>query len=178
MSSIRIHRRVPVHRGRVFSLHTDRVTLPNDATIDIDVVRHPGAAAVVPFLDPGTLVLIRQYRYAVEGEIWEIPAGTLSPGESARDCAERELSEETGYAARRWEKLGEVTPVPGYSDERIHLFEAADLSLSAQNLDRDEVLSVHPVRLEAAIEMILRGEIQDGKTIAGIFLARLRRKGP
>ncbi len=163
-----------VHQGRVFSMVTENVTLENGVTIDIDIIRHPGAAAIVPASDDGHVMMIRQYRHAVGGFIWEIPAGTLDPDETPEDCARRELTEETGYAADRFEKLGEITPVPGYSDERIHIYLAASLTPAAQNLDRDEVLQVHPVRFDAAMEMIRDGKIQDCKTICGLFMARTR----
>jgi len=162
-----------LHHGRVFSLFRDRVALENGVTVDLDVVRHPGAAAMVPLTDKRTLLMIRQYRHAVGGCIWEIPAGTLAPEETPLACAQRELVEEIGYAARTWHKLGEITPVPGYSDERIHIFCARDLSPAAQNLDRDEIIDVHEIAFDEAIRMVERGEIQDAKTLSGLFLTGL-----
>lgn len=167
-----LNTRVTLHRGRVFELVKDNITLPNGVTFDIDVIHHPGAAAVVPLLQEHTILLIRQYRHAAGGFIWEIPAGTLNPGEPPLECAKRELAEETGFSAKKFKKLGEITPVPGYSDERIHLFLATDLQPALQNLDKDELLNVHKVGFEEAFEMVLRGEIQDGKTICGLFLAK------
>jgi ADP-ribose pyrophosphatase len=113
----------------------------------------------------------------VGGFIWEIPAGTLDPGEDARQCAARELTEETGYEARSLEKLAEITPLPAYSDERIHLFLAGGLVRAVQQLDRDELLVVHAVDLGRALQMISDGEIQDAKTIAGLQLAVGRLSG-
>lgn len=167
--SVKVNTRVTRHQGRVFTLLTENITLENGVTVDIDLIRHPGAAAIVPFYDKETVILIRQYRHAVGGYIWEIPAGTLDPSESPISCAKRELIEETGFSADTWQKLGEITPVPGYSDERIHIFLARDLSPAEQNLDKDEVLKVHKVRLDRAMEMIRKGEIQDSKTINGLF---------
>jgi len=167
--------RVTLHKGRVFTLVKEHIQLENGVTVDLDIVRHPGAAAMVPFMDDDTLLMIRQYRHAVGGFIWEIPAGTLDPAESPLVCAKRELIEEIGHSADTWHKLGEITPVPGYSDERIHVFYAAGLSPARQNLDRDEILSVHRVPFEEAFHMIQRGEIQDAKTISGLFMARLWR---
>ena len=168
----KVHRTVPIHRGRGFSLNRENVTLPNGETVDLDVIRHPGAAAIVPLVEGDTVLLLRQFRYAAGGDLWEIPAGTLTPGESPLDGARRELAEETGYFACAWRILGEVVPAPGYSDERIHLFLAAGLKPSEQNLDRDEVIEVHRFPFRKTLDMVERGIIRDGKTICGLFLAR------
>lgn len=175
----RLNSSVLLHRGRVFKLFKENVTLANGVTVDLDVIHHPGAAAIVPLLDNATIVMIRQFRHAVGGEILEIPAGTLDNGEDPRCCAERELTEETGYAAGRWQRLGEIVPVPGYSSEKIHLFLAAGLRPGRQQLEQDELLRVQHVGLEDALAMIAKGEIRDGKTICGLFMARewLRRNG-
>ncbi|MBW1779925.1 MAG: NUDIX hydrolase [Deltaproteobacteria bacterium] len=164
---------VTLHKGRVFTLVKEQVRLENGVTVDLDIVRHPGAAAMVPMAENNTLLMIRQYRHATGGFIWEIPAGTLDPNETPLDCAKRELVEEIGYSASAWHKLGEITPVPGYSDERIHIFCASDLSPAKQKLDRDEILHVHEVPFDQALKMIQRGEIEDAKTICGLFMASL-----
>ena len=117
------------------------------------------------------LLLLRQYRHALKEYIWEIPAGTLDPQESVLNCAKRELIEETGYSADQWQKLGEITPVPGYSDERIHIYLASALRPARQHLDKDEIINVHEIGFNQALEMIKRGEIRDAKSIAGLFLA-------
>ena len=163
-----------IRKGRVFDFYAENITLPNGVSMDMEIIRHPGAAAIVPVMDDGSVILLKQYRHAVGGFIWEIPAGTLDPGEDARQCAERELIEETGYAARHFERLVEITPLPAYSDERIHLFLATGLTQAAQNLDPDELLVVHRVELRLAIKMIADGEIQDAKTIVGLQLAASR----
>ncbi|MBC8420962.1 MAG: NUDIX hydrolase [Desulfobacterales bacterium] len=168
-----MNQRVTLHEGRVFRLVRENVTLENGVTIDLDIIRHPGASAIVPLTENNTLFMIKQYRHAAGGFIWEIPAGTLDPNESPLECAKRELVEETGFSANKWQKLGEITPVPGYSDERIHIFCATDLAPARQDLDMDEILHVHEVRFDDAIAMIQRGEIQDGKTISGLFMASL-----
>jgi ADP-ribose pyrophosphatase len=169
--SAKVMNRTTLHRGRVFELHRENVALPNGVIVDFDVVRHPGASAVVPILGQENVVLLKQYRHAIGDFIWEIPAGTLNAGETPLQCAKRELCEETGLMAQVFEKIGEVTPLPGYADERIHLFVAVDLEAAEQSLDEDEMLDVHEVGLNHAIEMIYKGSIQDGKTIAGLFLA-------
>jgi ADP-ribose pyrophosphatase len=166
-----------IRKGRVFDFFAETITLPNGVTMDLEVIRHPGAAAIVPLIDDHTVLLLKQYRHAVGGYIWEIPAGTLNPGEDARRCAARELTEETGYTARHFERLAQITPLPAYSDERIFLFLATGLSKAAQNLDEDELLSVHRVDLHQSIRMIGAGEIQDAKTIAGLYLAAGRSPG-
>ncbi len=163
-----------VHTGRVFDIYSENISTDTGKNFDLEVIRHPGAAAIVPIKADGTILLLSQYRHAVGQRIWEIPAGTLDPDESPETCAKRELVEETGYAAERWAKLGEITPLPGYSDERIHLYLADQLTPAVQNLDEDEILEVHQRPFSEAIEMIHTGKIQDAKSICGIlFAARL-----
>jgi ADP-ribose pyrophosphatase len=169
---IRVREIREIHRGKVFRLTQETVTLPNRLTIELDVIRHPGAAAIVPLLDDSTVILIHQYRHAVGGAIWEIPAGTLSPGEEPLECAKRELREETGYDPGALRKLGEIVPVPAYSDERIHLFVATGLQEAGQRLEEDELLEVQALPLAETLAMVDRGEIVDAKTIVGLFMAR------
>jgi ADP-ribose pyrophosphatase len=164
-----VHRIKEIHRGKVFRLQRETVTLPNDLNTQLDVIRHPGAVAVVPLLDESHVILIHQYRHAVGSFIWEIPAGTLSEGEEPLDCARRELREETGYDPGSLRKLGEIVPVPGYADERIHIYLATDLKSASQHLDEDEVLDVKAVPLARALAMIDDGEIVDAKTIVGLL---------
>jgi ADP-ribose pyrophosphatase len=163
-----------VYHGKLFRLLRENVTLTNGATVDMEIVRHPGAAGIVPLLRTDSLVLLKQYRHSVNSFIWEIPAGTLDPHETPLACARRELIEETGFSAHKWEKIGELTPLPGYSDERIHLFLASDLSPAEQNLDKDELVDVHEMPLEKALRMIEQGVIQDGKTISALHLTSKR----
>jgi ADP-ribose pyrophosphatase len=170
MSAI-INRSATLHKGRVFSVIKENYTLENGVTSEMDFIQHPGAAAMVPLLNNQEVVLIRQYRHAIREFIWEIPAGTLDAGESPLICARRELVEETGYSADNWHQLGTITPLPGCSDERIHIFLASDLKPAEQHLDDDEMLNVEPVKFNDALQMILTGEISDGKTISGLFLA-------
>jgi len=169
--SPKINRSTRRYQGRTFGLVTENITLPGGVTVDMDLIRHPGAAAMVPITADGRVVLIRQYRHAVGQTIWEIPAGTLDPGESPLACARRELVEETGFSASRWVELGAITPVPGYSDERVHLFLAFDLEQAQQNLDPDEILDVHETRLAEAVDMIFSRVIEDAKTIVGLLMA-------
>lgn len=170
MSAMINHRRT-IYKGRVYELVSENITLENGVTTDTEFIHHPGATAIVPMLSETQIILINQYRHALRKFIWEIPAGTLDPKETAIACARRELIEETGYSALQWKQLAEITPVPGYSDERIYIYLATDLEPAGQSLDSDEVLNVHTLELEKAFNMIRKGEIQDSKTISGLFLA-------
>ena len=170
MSAV-INSRKTIHEGRVFSLVTENYTLENGVTSQMDFIQHPGAAAMVPMINSTDVILIKQYRHAIRKFIWEIPAGTLDSKESPLNCARRELIEETGYSAASWQQLGMITPLPGCSNERIHIFLASDLKTAEQNLDDDEMLKVHQLKLEDALQMIVKGEIADGKTISGLYLA-------
>lgn len=164
-----------IFTGKVLTLNVDTVTLPNGVTIDLEIVRHPGAAAVVPLKDNETVVLIKQFRHAAGGFIFEIPAGKLHPGEDPRNCAIRELEEEVGYQAGKLELLSSIFTAPGFTDEVIHIYKASELTKGRQNLDRDEVLEVVEVSLRDAIEMMRVGKIRDAKTMVGlqsVFISR------
>jgi ADP-ribose pyrophosphatase len=157
-----------IYSGKVITLNIDTVTLPNGVTIDLEIVRHPGAAAVVPLMDNGIVVLIKQFRHAAGGFIYEIPAGKLHPGEDPKDCAARELEEEIGYRAGKLELLSSIFTAPGFTDEVIHIYRATELTKGRQQLDRDEVLEIVEVSLREAIEMIRVGTIRDAKTMVGL----------
>jgi ADP-ribose pyrophosphatase len=164
-----------IYSGKVVTLNIDTVTLPNGVTIDLEIVRHPGAAAVVPLKEDGTVVLIKQFRHAAGGFIYEIPAGKLHPGEDPKHCAARELEEEIGYQARKLDLLSSIFTAPGFTDEVIHIYKATELTKGRQNLDRDEVLEIVEVTLQEAIDMIRVGRIRDAKTMVGlqtVFIGR------
>ena len=166
-----------IYTGRVLTLNIDTVTLPNGATIDLEMVRHPGAAAIVPFKDDGTVVLIRQFRHAAGGFIYEIPAGKLHLGEDPKACAARELEEEIGYKTDDLELVASIFTAPGFTDEVIHIYKANRLTKGKQQLDRDEILEVVEVSLDDAIAMIRDGSIRDAKTIVGlqsVFIGKSR----
>jgi ADP-ribose pyrophosphatase len=165
-----------VHHGRVVEVGVDRVRLPNGVEVDLDMVRHPGAAAVLPFVDADTVLMVRQFRWATGGYILEVPAGKLDQaGEDPAACAARELAEEAGCAAGRLEPLGFIWTAPGFTDEKIHLFQAFDLTPVPQALDQDEVLEVVRLPFRRVLEMAAAGEIPDAKTLAALFQAQLRR---
>ena len=168
---IKVNSKHLIHAGRVFKLYSENISTNRGVTFDLELIRHPGAAAIVPVLDDGTVLLLSQYRHAVGQRIWEIPAGTLDLNETPEACARRELVEETGFEALRWKKLGEIRPLPGYSDERIHLFLADKLNPAKQALDDDEILEVRPRPFTEALEMIYTGRIQDAKSICGLLFA-------
>lgn len=157
-----------IYTGKVITLNVDTVQLPNGITVDLETIRHPGAAAVVPVKDDGTVVLIRQFRHAAGGFIYEIPAGKLAPGEDPLHCASRELEEEVGYRASTFELLSSIFTAPGFADEVIHVYKATGLTKGRQQLDRDEVLDVIEMPLSEAITKIENGTIRDGKTIVGL----------
>ncbi len=161
-----------VYKGPKFKMVHEDVTLENGVKAGFDTIRHPGGAAIVPVLPGKKIVLINQFRHALNKYIWEIPAGTLDPGESFIDCAKRELTEEAGYKAGSWKELCEIIPVPGYSDEIIGIFLAWDLEKAPQNLDDDEILKVRDMDFDKAIDMVFKGEIRDSKTICGLFAAQ------
>ena len=163
-----------IYTGKVVTLNVDTVQLPNGVTIDLETIRHPGAAAVVPMKDDGTVVLIRQFRHAAGGFIYEIPAGKLSPGEDPVHCAARELEEEVGYRAASFELLSSIFTAPGFADEVIHVYKASGLIKGRQQLDHDEVLEIVEIPLTAAMEKIVDGTIRDGKTIVGLQAVYIR----
>lgn len=165
-----------VYTGRVLDLDVDTVRFPDGTTGTLEMIRHPGASAVLPFLsDPSgedpQLLLIRQYRYAVGDFIYEVPAGRLDPGEEPLRCAERELREETGCTAERMEHLITFYTTPGFTDERIHAFMAIGLSAGAAAHERDEFITVEALPLSRALELISQGRIVDGKTIITVLFA-------
>jgi ADP-ribose diphosphatase len=163
-----------IYTGIVVNLNVDTVTLPNGLTVDLEVVRHPGAAAVVPLKDNGTVILIRQFRHAAGGFIYEIPAGKLHPDEDPIVCAARELEEEIGYRAGRLELLSSIFTAPGFTDEVIHVYKGTRLTTGRQQLDRDEVLEVIEMPLLEAMGMIETGAIRDAKSIVGLQAVFLR----
>lgn len=168
--------RTELWRGSVGSFGIEKVSLPNGREANLAVLDHPGAAAVVPFLDDGQIILLWQYRHAAGGMIWEIPAGKLEPDEDPLTCVHRELVEETGYRAQKIEQTGMIFTTPGFSNERIYLFCAYDLSPGERSLDVDEVIEAHPFPLEKVIAMVNSGEITDAKTIAALFHVLQRNK--
>src|SRR5712672_2564969 len=163
-----------IDTGRVINLDVDTVRFPDGSTGELEVIRHPGAAAVVPFAsdprgDDPTVLLIQQYRYATGGTLIEIPAGRLNPGEDPRVCAQRELLEEVGVKAGRVEPLTTIWTTPGFTDERIHLFWAADLTAGTHAREPDEFIEVTPRPLSEVLKLIRSGAISDAKTVLAVL---------
>lgn len=170
------------YTGKIISLDVDTVRFPDGSTGELEMIRHPGASAIVPFLsdprgDDPQVLLIRQYRYAADGYLYEIPAGRLDPGEAPRDCALRELKEETGCTAEQLDHLLTMYTTPGFTDEKIHIYMATGLVAGETKHEADEFLDLHPMLLSRALEMIEAGEIRDGKTALGLLLAAGFRAG-
>jgi ADP-ribose pyrophosphatase len=159
------------YRGSFLTLSVDEVALPDGRTCTLEMIRHPGAAAVVPIDAKGHVVLVRQYRYATDGWLVEIPAGKLDPGESPETCAVREVEEETGYRIGRLEPLGWIWTTPGFTDEKIWLFRGTELTAGNQALQSNELLEVVHWPLAAAIEAATDGSIQDSKSVCALLRA-------
>ena len=163
-----------VYTGRIINVDLDQVRFPNGSIGELEMVRHSGASAVVPFLsdpfgDDPQILLLKQYRYAAEDYLYELPAGRLDPGEDPADCARRELREETGCTAERVEHLLTFYTTPGFTDEKIHLFMATGLTQGESGRESDEFIEVQTFPLSRALSMVSSGEIRDGKTALGLL---------
>lgn len=165
-----------IYTGRIFNLDLDQVRFPDGSIGELEMIRHPGASAVLPFLtdprgDDPQVLLIKQYRYAVDGYLYEVPAGRLEPGEEPIACARRELREETGCDAEVLTRLTSLATTPGFTDETIHLFMATGVTRGPAQREADEFLTVEAVALSHALEMVRGGEIYDGKTVVSLLYA-------
>lgn len=163
-----------IYSGKVVSLDVDTVRFPDGTSGELEMIRHPGASAILPFLsDPDggdpQILLIRQYRYAADGYVYEVPAGRLEAGEDPADCARRELFEETGCRAESVKYLTTIFTTPGFTDEKIHLFMATGVTTGTAKPESDEFVELHPRTISQALRMIQGGEIQDAKTIVTLL---------
>lgn len=163
----------PIYQGRALTLNEESVVFPDGQQALLEIIRHPGGAGALALDDEGRVCLIRQYRYAADGWLWEIPAGRLEAGESAQPCAQRELAEEAGVHATHWQPLASLLPSPGICDERIHLFLARDLSPVPTAHERGEYIEVYWLSLNDALVKVCAGEIVDAKTVIALQHARL-----
>ena len=166
-----------IYSGRVVNLDLDQVRFPDGSVGTLEMFRHPGASAVVPFLDDPDdpdprVLLIRQFRHAADGFIWEVPAGRLDRDEPPEACARRELEEETGMIAETLERLTTIYTTPGFTDERIHLFLAGGLRAGTVRREADEFMELHRVRWSEVLEKVRRGVITDGKTLACLMFVQ------
>lgn len=178
MTLLRAERR---YSGRIISLDVDTVGFPDGSQGELEMIRHPGAAAVVPFLDDPQsrdprVLLVHQFRHAADGWLWEVPAGTLRPGEDPDACARRELSEEAGVEAGRLVRLTTVFTTPGFTDEQIHLYLATDLTPMALAHDQDEFITVHEKRWSEVGTMIRTGKIRDAKSLCTLMYVQSFRR--
>ncbi len=163
-----------VFDGRIFSVSVEQITLPNGHSLNAEVIRHPGSVVILPLTADGDLVLVRQYRHAIGRWVWEVPAGSLKPGEDPEKAAIRECHEEIGLVPAKVERLGNFFPTPGYCDEEMFFFKATGLREPAEGdeaaPDDDEDIEPKPFPLDDLRRMIESGEIVDLKTVAGVFL--------
>jgi ADP-ribose pyrophosphatase len=161
-----------IFTGRIIRLTLETVELPNGAEAELEIVHHPGGAAVVALDAERRVCLLRQYRHALGGWLWELPAGKLDPGEAPRTTAERELIEEAGVRAARWQDLGRAISSPGVFTEIIHLYLAQDLATVPAAAEEHEVFEVHWLPWAEALRMATKGEIEDAKTLVGLMRAQ------
>jgi len=167
---------IKLYEGRVIDLNLETVPLPDGRQVDLEIIRHPGGACALPVHDNGDVTLIRQFRHAVGGMVWEVPAGRIDDGEDPLLAARRELKEETGLVPDSLEKLGEFIPTPGFCSEIVHLYLARNLEICKQELEDDEYLEVVRLPFHEAMEKVKTGEITDGKTVVSLFLAASKMK--
>lgn len=159
-------------QGHAFRLRQDKLITPDGREVTYEIIDHPGAVTIIPMDAERRILFIRQYRPATGEVMLELPAGTLNPGEDPLVCAHREVREETGMAARKMDKLGELWLAPGYSNEYLWFFLATDLYAAPLDQDEDEFIAVEPILYESALEMARQGKILDGKTMAGLQMLR------
>ncbi len=171
--------REEIFEGKIIKLRRDTVLLPNGNEATREVVEHPGGVAVVALNDQNEVYMVRQFRYPFGEVIQEIPAGKLDAGEDPFDCCTRELEEETGLSAGRYDYLGKFMVSPGFCHEWIHIYLARDLSVGKAHLDPDEFLEVEKIPMEKLMDMIMQNQLQDGKTVIGILMANefMKRNG-
>jgi ADP-ribose pyrophosphatase len=172
MTDIAVTSHERIFDGRVFAIDRDRVRMPNGREVVVDVVRHPRSVVLIPVPEPGHVVLIRQYRYAVNKYLWELPAGSVDPGEEPEAAAKRECHEEIGQLPDTVVRLAALLPTPGYCDEEMIFFRVSGLSVpeEAAALDEDEDIEPRTFTIADAREMVRRGEITDMKTVVGLTL--------
>ncbi|SHI93220.1 NUDIX hydrolase [Lutispora thermophila] len=158
-----------IYTGKVVTLDIETVILPNDKIAEREIVRHPGAVAILPIDNSGNIYFVKQYRKAIDSELIEIPAGKLEAGEEPIECALRELQEEVGYTSNKLTYITRIFTSPGFADEKIYIFKAEDLRKSKLNKDDDEFINIYKYKVDEAFEMIKNGEITDAKTIIAML---------
>lgn len=159
-----------LYKGKVIALFKKITCLPNGYSVDLDIVTHPGAVLIVPFISSDKIIILKQYRPVIKAYLYELPAGTLKKGEIKLSCAKRELVEETGYSARKLIKLGKIYPVPGYSTEEITIYKAIGLRKALAHTEEDEVIKVIILNKHKIKKLFKNGRIQDAKTICALSM--------
>lgn len=159
-----------IFKGKLLSLSTKKVKLPNGYISNLEVIKHPGAVLIIPFLTKEKVILLRQFRVVLNIYMYELPAGTLKKNELPLDCAKREIIEETGYSAARLVELGHIYPVPGYSTEKIIIFKADKLGKQSGNTDQDEIIEPFIVTKQRVRNMFKSGKIIDAKTVCAFTM--------
>jgi ADP-ribose pyrophosphatase len=172
-----------IYTGRVLNLDLDTVRFPNGSVGELEMIRHPGASAVVPFVgdpraDDPEVLMIQQFRHAADRYVWEIPAGRLDVGEDPEACARRELEEEAGVLATTLQRLTTIWTTPGFTDERIHLFLAIGLTPGTIRREPDELVEVRRLQWSKVLRLAEQGEIADGKTLVSLLFVESFRRGP
>ena len=165
----KLQQRRAIYKGRILSLEVDHIVEPSGKEVEREIVRHKGSVAILPVLADGRVVLVRQYRYAVDDELLEIPAGHIDPGESPDQAASRELIEETGYTAGTLQKIGEFFPTPGFTDERMHLYLATGLLPGAPVPEDDESIECVTLPFDEMLNLARKGEVADAKTLVALL---------
>ena len=162
-----------IHKGRLIELHKEKVSLREGGHTYFDVVKHPGGAVIIAINDCNEICLLKQWRHAIDEHIWELPAGCLETDEAPIKTAARELEEEAGVVAKNWRDLGVIVPSPGFSNEKLYIFEAKGIAPGSQNLDDAEQLEVHWVPVNEVMAMVDRDEISDAKTLCALLKAKV-----
>jgi ADP-ribose pyrophosphatase len=171
----RVESEKELFQGRIIRLVERKLVLPNGRRTTFHIVEHPGAVAIVPVHANGDVVLLKQFRPSIGMEIYEIPAGTIEKGEGPLATAKREIVEETGFKAKRWDKIADFYTAPGFCDERMHVYVARDLTPAKADGDDDEILKPVRMSIDAALKLIRTRRIRDAKSIAGLMLYHGRR---
>lgn len=159
-----------IYRGKILNLRVDKILLPNGMEAKREIIEHSGSVAILPLIGKDKFLLVQQYRKPIDKILLEIPAGRIERGEKFKECAQRELEEETGYKSSNFKKLATVYLAPGYSSEIIHIFLARNLNKSKSNPDNDEFIKTVILNKKEALNKIISGDINDSKTIVGILL--------
>ncbi|MEW6171270.1 MAG: NUDIX hydrolase [Candidatus Omnitrophota bacterium] len=159
-----------IYKGKLLEVFSKKIRLPNNYIASFEVIKHPGAALIIPFLNKDSLIMLRQFRPVVNTYLYELPAGTLDKNESLLSCAKREIIEEIGYSAKKITKLGEIYPVPGYSTEKIVIYKAQNLKRQERTPEKDEVLEIFIFNKNKIKKLFKSGKIIDAKTICALTL--------